>query len=288
MKYRGTSKMNYLKYLITMYKRTQKISADKPDFKPLERRYLFFYYIIRPLSFIPTLLLYKLNVSPNIVTWAGFILLLSTSFLFIIGSSEIYFILAIFVNIYLIFDMIDGNLARLYKSTNQYGKFIDGSLEVVGYSVLVLCLGYSVYQDSTKLVGLLLAAYVVWLEATEGYLVLRLARDKQNMPSISPNEFPQDDKSMSRNSAVQGGSDIFTKLFNIFHYIIKRFDSIKSLYIYNVIEPIKFPCFFILACYNEILYYLFIYAITSSLIRVPSIFIVFMRAKRELNFYRPT
>lgn len=288
MKYRGTSEINHFKYLIKMYRRTQKISAEKPDSKPMERHYLYFYYVMRPLSFIPTILLYKLNVSPNIVTWAGFILLLSTSFLFIIGSSEIYFILAIFVNIYFIFDLIDGNLARLYKTTNQYGKFLDGSLGVIGNSVLVLCLGYSVYQDSAKLVGLLLAAYVVWLEATEGYLVLRLARDKQNKPSISSAEFVQDDKSMSQSRAVKGGIDIFTKLFNIFYYLIKRFDSIKSLYIYNVLEPIKFSCFIIFAYYNEILYYLFTYAIASSLIRVPSILIVFMRAKRELNFYRPT
>ena len=172
-----------------MYNRTRKIRADKPDSKPMERRYLYFYYVMRPLAFFPTLLLYKLNMSPNIVTWAGFITLLSTSFLFIIGSPNIYFILAIFVNIYLIFDLIDGNLARLYKTTNQYGKFIDGSLEVIGSSVLMLCLGYSVYQDSAQFIGLLIAVFIVWLEVTDGYLELRFARDKQNKPGISGSKF---------------------------------------------------------------------------------------------------
>ena len=264
-----------------MYKRTRKIRADRPDSKPMERRYLYCYYVMRPLAFVPTILLYKLNVSPNIVTWAGFIILLSTSLLFIIGSPNIYFILSILVNIHLIFDLIDGNLARLYKTTNQYGKFIDGSLGVIGSSVLMLFLGYSVYQDSAQLTGLLLGAYIVWLEVTDGYLELRLARDKQNKPNLSSAEFAPGDKRMPQSHAVQASSAIFTKLINIFYIV-------KNLYIYNVLELIKFPLLIILAYYNAILYYLFTYALATSLIKVPSILIVFIRAKRELNFFRPT
>jgi phosphatidylglycerophosphate synthase len=77
--------------------------------------------------FIP--IFFILKIKPNIVTIINFIFIL-TSLILIFFYNE-YFILAVlFYFIYLVFDQIDGGLARLYKKKTFFGKFIDSSIGV--------------------------------------------------------------------------------------------------------------------------------------------------------------
>ena len=100
-----------------------------------------FIYFFRPLSIFPTYIFFKLNLTPNAVTYSrifGFTLLMSHSFFNIEIIPIVFFILVLFFQI---LDFCDGNLARIYKTESLYGKLIDS----IADSVLPISHLYLIY-----------------------------------------------------------------------------------------------------------------------------------------------
>lgn len=83
------------------------------------------YYIVRPLSFYPTALCMNIGLTANQTTWISLIVLLAGCFLLAVGTYLTAIAGVALLNIWLVLDFVDGNIARYEKTCSRYGEFID-------------------------------------------------------------------------------------------------------------------------------------------------------------------
>ena len=80
-------------------------------------------------------LLVNTNVSANSVSWFSFLLGLISCYMIISGRS---YISVIFLFLSLVFDCVDGDLSRARKKTTKRGYFLDGVLDRIVDSLLII------------------------------------------------------------------------------------------------------------------------------------------------------
>ena len=142
-----------LSKLINFYEKLQKKGQN--DAFAIDRNRLYEYYLMRPLSVPFTLVMYGLGMSANLASYVGGILLITASILLILDGN-IFLILGLY-NLYFVFDHVDGNLARLYKKTNRFGKYLDGLISYIFEQVFIFCLGIYYFNYSGDLTGIVLS-----------------------------------------------------------------------------------------------------------------------------------
>jgi len=106
---------------------------------------LWVYYVTRPISIAFTPIFTKLNVSANQTTVIGFIFGLVSLMLAAYGAS---INAAVFYNIFLIFDSIDGNIARLSQPSKR-GELLDAITGDITNFLFVPCLAYGLHQNGS-------------------------------------------------------------------------------------------------------------------------------------------
>ncbi len=89
------------------------------------------YRLTRPV----VLLLAKTSITPNTITWFGFLLAIGATVLIIIGHP---FAAGFVVLIAGFFDILDGALARHTKQTTRFGAVLDATLDRLSEAVLLL------------------------------------------------------------------------------------------------------------------------------------------------------
>ncbi len=104
-------------------------------------------------------LISRLNISPNVITVIGFLLMVGVAFVLAQG----YFLLGgVLITAFAIFDAIDGTLARMMGRTSRFGAFLDSTLD--RFSEAIIFLGIFVYfmmQQGHNLELVLIYATVV-------------------------------------------------------------------------------------------------------------------------------
>ncbi len=96
-----------------------------------EGRKLVAYYLTQPAAE----LLAKTFITPNIITWFGFLITLGAAALIVTGhllAAGLVVLLAGF------FDILDGALARHTKQTTRFGAFLDSTLDRLSEALLLL------------------------------------------------------------------------------------------------------------------------------------------------------
>lgn len=100
-------------------------------------------------------LLNKTGVTPDLITWLGFILILPAVFLITKG----YFLPSAFIIIFAsLFDMLDGALARKMNKKTKFGGFLDSTID--RFSEGVLYLGILIYYSGTSNVNGIILSYL--------------------------------------------------------------------------------------------------------------------------------
>ncbi|GIV79818.1 CDP-alcohol phosphatidyltransferase family protein [Litorilinea aerophila] len=84
-------------------------------------------------------LLHRWGVTPNGLTYFGFILTVGTALVLAGGYFRLGAILLLFAAL---FDMLDGSLARLTHQSSTFGAFLDSTLDRYSESVTFLALAY--------------------------------------------------------------------------------------------------------------------------------------------------
>ncbi|MCG3212213.1 MAG: CDP-diacylglycerol--inositol 3-phosphatidyltransferase [Anaerolineae bacterium] len=103
-------------------------------------------------------LISRLNISPNVITIIGFLLMVGVAFVLANG----YFLLAgILITGFAIFDAIDGTLARMMGRTSRFGAFLDSTLDRLSEAVIFLGLFIFFMQQGNQLELILIYATVV-------------------------------------------------------------------------------------------------------------------------------
>lgn len=123
---------NCLKEVIETYSTKKKLDFQNTN-----------YWLLRWPSIVITPLFLKLKISANSVTWASF--LTGISAICCMASPIQHLQICAFALVYLanLLDFIDGNIARVKKFTNHYGKFLDGYLGTSYQIWLPLSIGLS-------------------------------------------------------------------------------------------------------------------------------------------------
>lgn len=101
---------------------------------------LYFYRII---SFVFVKIIYPLPITPNQLSMAALIMGIVSAFFFAAGTAEANFMAAIFYAFYYLFDLSDGQVARLKKNGTRVGRIIDGIADYVTHFAIYIALGIS-------------------------------------------------------------------------------------------------------------------------------------------------
>jgi phosphatidylglycerophosphate synthase len=150
------------------------------------------FYLYRKISAIFSLFFVKMKISANFVT---FLSLLSDFLVIALMFNKFWILAGILVNLAIILDCSDGEVARFYnnksriKKKTRYGGFLDETLGTLGFSLLIFFAGYFIGQ------------FWIGFSAMFGLLMIIVTS------SVAQNEFPE-----KRKIAVNFERSIFGKL----------------------------------------------------------------------------
>lgn len=103
----------------------------------------------RPVSFLLSAVFSSLGVTANAVSYFSMLVAVVACVLFVVGSPVAG---AALVNVWLLLDCADGNIARCVHA-EKYGEFADALSSYVCVGLMFPCIGYCVYQTGGALFG---------------------------------------------------------------------------------------------------------------------------------------
>lgn len=106
---------------------------------PLLTRFLY-----RPLSFVTASICAKNEINANTVSYASFLIAIIACLLFLFPQEGWHIFAAILINIWLLMDCTDGNLARTYRK-QPFGEFADGISSYILVGLMCTTIAFSVY-----------------------------------------------------------------------------------------------------------------------------------------------
>lgn len=136
----------------------EKASSDKMN-------HPWIYHVLRPISFHLTPIFIKHNVSANSVTLFGTIIIVASILLNVCTKSDgLFFLISgLLMNIWLLLDTVDGNIARFNNSSSKFGELIDWFSGMIASAIFPISVGIGLFLfDSTE--NLILGNYLSELQ----------------------------------------------------------------------------------------------------------------------------
>jgi|ETN01SMinimDraft_4_1059930.scaffolds.fasta_scaffold05181_3 hypothetical protein len=118
--------------------------------------------IHRKLSNRITRILYHTPITPNQVSWIGFILCAFAALMFAFGNYTWLVIGAFVLELGNIFDMVDGDLARAKKMFSTYGHWLDSTLDAILDFGIIIAVTYSVWRARPEMHVWLLGMFATY------------------------------------------------------------------------------------------------------------------------------
>lgn len=116
--------------------------------KYIDRIDVWVYFIVRPVANLLTWLFLKIRVSANTATFISTMIGFFGAGVLIFGTSGKFVLLGlILLNLWIVFDCIDGNIARTTKTSSLVGTYLDGISGYFYVSLLYTSLGVAVYKN---------------------------------------------------------------------------------------------------------------------------------------------
>ena len=132
----------------------------------------------RPVSFYLAAIAANLRISANTVSYFFVLLGIIAALLFLINNITVQIIGAVLINVWLVLDCVDGNLARSVKK-QPFGEFADGISSYILVGLMCTCMAVSSYFNG----GLVVPAGCIWVVllgafASEADTLMRLIYQK--------------------------------------------------------------------------------------------------------------
>lgn len=140
--------------ILSEYKQSLKMVEVE---EPLD---LYFYRII---SYTFVKLIYPLPITPNQLSFTALTMGILAGISFGFGTSQAFFIAGALYALYYLFDLSDGQVARLKKNGTRLGRIIDGIADYVTHFVIFIGLGFGL--GNTPDIWLLLLITLISLMA---------------------------------------------------------------------------------------------------------------------------
>lgn len=101
---------------------------------------------VRKASFLFTYLFINLGFSPNTVSILSIAFVLAACAGYITSTPTAIITAVVFINLWLILDCVDGNIARVKKQKTTYGEFVDDMSGYYTVAFIYLAIGMCVYN----------------------------------------------------------------------------------------------------------------------------------------------
>lgn len=223
---------------------TAKYFRDNHPAWKAKKSALFVRLIYRPLSFYLTNFAVKLQLTANFISYFSTIVAIAACGLFLVNSQTAHIIGAVLVNLWLLLDCVDGNIARNVKR-QPFGDFADSMSSYILVGLVCTSMGVSVYWTG----GLFVKPNQAWIIvlgafASNADTLMRLlyqkyrsvSRELQEL-SIIPTEYDIRDD----NNAV---GDIRIRIEKEFGIAGLLPFAILIAALFNTLDLIVFYCFF--------------------------------------------
>ena len=133
-----------LKKFIRLYNERNNLDFERYS----ENNYILCNKILKTITFLPAKILSNLNISANLITLISYVLILLSCLFFVFGKLNI----AIYTMIlFILFDSLDGDIARLQVQKNSYGKVLDTFGADIFYLTIPFCISYYIYDYQQEL-----------------------------------------------------------------------------------------------------------------------------------------
>ena len=267
------------------YRSIQKVPGNQPHAKPLDRFNLYDYYVVRPLSFLPTIFLYKLGVSANFATFCGFLIGMAGNTLFLLPHTQAYGLAAVLINLFHLFDYIDGNLARLRKWPNHFGKFIDAMSDATVYTLLCVSTGMAAYHTTGNVIYVLLGSLTACLVLWNRYMKLRFS---DALRRVQSSEATRDQLGHGQSDSPARSEQTVRTQF--LQYCFRRtealFRRIEVRYIENL-SFLRVVGLLVFSFVGLLQFYVVVMLVAYSIVAIPSMLLTVLQARSNLQVYRP-
>lgn len=125
------------------------VASRNEEKKKIDKLDIWVYYFVRPISFYVTYILMRVKVTANQATLFSTLLsFLGAALLF--STNKIVTLFGLIVlNLWIIFDCVDGNIARTTKKSSKYGEFLDGISGYVYTTLIYISIGVNIFLNSS-------------------------------------------------------------------------------------------------------------------------------------------
>ena len=245
------------------YRQHKKLEQDKNE--------LMGFFIVRPLSFYPTAFSMNIGLTANQTTWISLIVLLVAFFLLAVGNYWAALTGAAFLNVWLVLDFVDGNIARYEKTCSHYGEFIDALGAFLAHlSFFAAGIGFYISRDSLLLSsfewpgeGYAATILILGSIASMSAIWIRLVYQKFK------NTFPASNFEKHDVLSVRKTASIPAKLLNLGHNLVN-------------LSGLLLPAFLVAAAFRLLDVFLIGVAIANTSIVAITLFRL-LRLARELD-----
>ncbi len=131
----------------------------------------FFAFVIRKISNFVFLIVGKLKIDPNKLTIFSFIIFVPIIFYTLLNNGLKMSILSfIFLTIYTIIDMLDGNFARSQAKTSKLGEEIDANLDYVYLLLVILALAINAHNNLNNNFLVIISFSSILIQSINSYI----------------------------------------------------------------------------------------------------------------------
>lgn len=107
-------------------------------------------YISRPISKI---LIKHTNITPNQITLFSFLLGITSGIFLLQGGFQSQFLGGVFAMLYILFDLMDGEIARVKNLSSSLGKWFDAVVGLILTPYLLFCLAFGLHNYAAMIAG---------------------------------------------------------------------------------------------------------------------------------------
>ncbi len=141
-------KIGFFKKLIDEYRTSLKLPETEEFINKI---------LNRPAAFLVTKAFHGLGQGPNLITLFSLLFGGSSGYFFARGEHRSFLLGALLLELMIIFDCADGQLARLTGKSSQFGKTLDGMADMITHFSIFYGVAFAQYREAGSVVPFALA-----------------------------------------------------------------------------------------------------------------------------------
>lgn len=124
------------------------VNSRSEEKKKIDKQDIWVYIFVRPFSFLVTWILMRMKFSANQATFLSTVISIIGSILLVTQNKSQTMLALIILNLWIVFDCVDGNIARTTHKSSRYGEFLDGLSGYIFTIFIYIFISINVFLNS--------------------------------------------------------------------------------------------------------------------------------------------